>query len=294
MDIEIIKVNLPFENAPEYANVYLVNSVMIDGGFVSKRSLKELEEVDVKDVLITHHHIDHIGIIFWKEVNAYMHDEEIKFLEMYYNPEKFVKLYFDWMNKYGIKFEFVKPLASAVVKEKIKVIAKINPVNFEKLFGFKVILTPGHSPGHLCFYKDKILFSGDLILSDTTTHVGYYPGYSENPMKDQIDSLKKILKMEIDLIYPAHEKIIKKPEKRILELIEHYKSRINEVYSVLDEKPKGVVDIAKEITWHRSLDELTGWDKLLAIGESLACLKYLKSCGKVKEVENGIVKFLRN
>ena len=296
MDIETVKVKLPLENAPEYANVYVVDSFMVDGGFISKQHAEELfEKTKVENVVITHHHLDHVGIVFWKLVNAYLHEREINFLEMYYKPQKFVKPYLDWMNKYGIDFKFVKPLAEAIAfkegkKEKIKVRAKINNLK-DKIFGFNVILTPGHSPGHICLYKDKILFSGDLILSDTTTHVGYYPGYSRDPMGDQIKSLEMLLKIEIDVVYPAHERIIKNPEKRIRELIDHYKERIEEVYTILEEKPMGVVEIASRVTWHRDFDKLRGWDKLLAIGETLACLKYLKNVGRIEEVEEEFIKF---
>lgn len=262
MEIETIKIKLPLENAPDFAYVYLVDSILIDAGFISKQHAEELyEKANVKDVLITHHHIDHVGLVFWKEINAYMHESEVKFLEMYVNPKRFFKPYLDWMNKYGIGFEFVKPLAGALTgesaKQKMEVKAKVNCLS-NKVFGFDVIFTPGHSPGHACFYRDKVLFGGDLVLSDTTTHVGYYPDYSHNPMEDQIESLKKILNLEIDVIYPAHEKVIKNPEKRILELIEHYKSRIDEVFQTLDKKPMKVVDVAKGVSWHQSFDELKG------------------------------------
>ncbi|RLI76916.1 hypothetical protein DRP05_11735 [Archaeoglobales archaeon] len=293
MEIEVIKVRLPLENAPDFANVYLVdtstNPVLIDAGFISNEHAEELYEKvgNIKDVLITHHHIDHVGLVFWKEIDAYMNENDVKFLEMYVNPKRFFKPYMDWMDKYGIEFEFIKPLASALTteskKQKMEIRAKVNCL-IDEIFGFNVIFTPGHSPGHVCFYKDKLLFAGDLVLSDTTTHVGYYPEYSQNPMKDQIESLNKLLNLEIDVIYPAHEKTIKNPEKRISELIEHYRSRIDEVFQVLDEKPMKAVEVAEKVSWHRNFNELKGWDKLLAIGETLACLKYLVDEGKIKEV----------
>lgn len=299
MEIEIIETKLPLENAPDFANVYLINSrFLIDAGFISKQYAEELyERTNVKDVLITHHHIDHVGLVFWKEINAYMNKKEVKFLNMYVNPKSFFKPYIDWINKYAIGFEFIRPLVGALTgestRQKIEVKAKINYLN-DEIFGLDVIFTPGHSPGHVCFYKDKVLFSGDLILSDTTTHVGYYPSYSDNPMKDQIESLKRILNLEIDTIYPAHEKVIRNPKKRIWELIEHYKSRIDEVFQVLGKKPLNVVDVAKRVSWHQSFDELKGWDKLLAIGETLACLKYLVGKEKAKETNmDNAVGFLK-
>lgn len=64
-----------------------------------------------------------------------------------------------------------------------------------------VIHTPGHSPGHCCFYERdrKYLYSGDLIYSGCLD--AFYP--STNP-KEFWESVRKIQSLEINRIFPGH------------------------------------------------------------------------------------------
>lgn len=64
-----------------------------------------------------------------------------------------------------------------------------------------VIHTPGHSPGHCCFYERdrKYLYSGDLIYSGCLD--AFYP--STNP-KEFWKSVRKIQSLEINRIFPGH------------------------------------------------------------------------------------------
>ncbi|MBO8182842.1 MAG: MBL fold metallo-hydrolase [Archaeoglobus sp.] len=309
MEIEMLRLKLP-PDMPDFSTIYVLknesDTYVIDGGYISRRSVNEvvdgLEKLDVSlrdsRFLITHHHIDHVGITIWKKVNAWMHPLEIPFLKLYTDPLYFAKPYMEWMRKYDIDYDTVKPLTSLFLTKKgstayttgvkIEVKGKILPLeDGERKNGLRVIHTPGHSPGHLCFYlpEEKAMFAGDLVLSVTTTHIGYYPGYSTDPVGDQIKSLKKLLNYEIDTIYPAHEEVIKKPHERIYELIRHYEQRMEEIRSILD-KPTRVVEIASKVSWSTgSFEELKGWGRIMAISETLAFLKRLVFDGKAREVE---------
>jgi glyoxylase-like metal-dependent hydrolase (beta-lactamase superfamily II) len=278
MEIEMLRLKLP-PDMPDFSTVYVIRpdgagrsdngTYVIDGGFISERSVKEviegLERLGItpksSNFLLTHHHIDHVGIAIWKKISAWMHPLEIPFLKLYTDPLYFAQPYMEWMRKYGIDYEIVKPLTSLFATKrastaystgvKIEVKGKVMPLeDGERRDGLIVIHSPGHSPGHLCFYlpSEKAMFAGDLVLSVTTTHVGYYPGYSTDPVGDQIRSLRKLLNYEIDTIYPAHEEVIKKPKERIYELIEHYEERMEEIHSILD-KPARVVEIASLVSW---------------------------------------------
>ena len=68
----------------------------------------------------------------------------------------------------------------------------------------KVIHTPGHSPGHCCFYEPdrKYLYSGDLIYKGCL-YVNYLSTY---PLLFY-DSIRKIRKLCIDRVFPGHHTI---------------------------------------------------------------------------------------
>lgn len=67
-----------------------------------------------------------------------------------------------------------------------------------------VIHTPGHSPGHCCFYEPerKYLFSGDLIYNGCLD--AFYP--TTNPLLFW-QSVKKVKSLEIKRILPAHHQL---------------------------------------------------------------------------------------
>ena len=68
----------------------------------------------------------------------------------------------------------------------------------------QVLHTPGHSPGHCCFYEKErgYLYSGDLIYSGCLD--AFYP--STNPI-DFMHSVDKIRKLNIQKICPSHYEI---------------------------------------------------------------------------------------
>ncbi len=67
-----------------------------------------------------------------------------------------------------------------------------------------VIHTPGHSPGHCCFYEPerKFLYSGDLIYSGCLD--AFYP--TTDPQLF-MQSVKKVRRLEINRVLPAHHKL---------------------------------------------------------------------------------------
>jgi len=73
----------------------------------------------------------------------------------------------------------------------------------------KVIHTPGHSPGHICFFEEDrgYLYTGDLIYEGTLD--AYYP--STNPI-EFMQSVKKIKELVIGKILPAHHQLNISPD----------------------------------------------------------------------------------
>ena len=72
-----------------------------------------------------------------------------------------------------------------------------------------VLHTPGHSPGHICFWEaDRgYLFTGDLVYKDTL--FAYYP--STDPQA-YLASLEKIAALPVKKIFPAHHSLDIQPE----------------------------------------------------------------------------------
>lgn len=72
-----------------------------------------------------------------------------------------------------------------------------------------VLHTPGHSPGHMCFFEAArgYLFTGDLVYKDTL--FAYYP--STDPQA-YLASLEKVAALPVKRVFPAHHTLDIQPE----------------------------------------------------------------------------------
>lgn len=73
----------------------------------------------------------------------------------------------------------------------------------------KAIHTPGHSPGHLCFFEEETgyFFSGDLIYKGTL-----FANYPSTDPQSYLLSLRKIANLPVKHIFPGHHKLDISPE----------------------------------------------------------------------------------
>jgi len=73
----------------------------------------------------------------------------------------------------------------------------------------RVLHTPGHSPGHMCFFEEarNYLFTGDLIYKGTL--FAYYP--STDP-EAYLDSVEKVAALNVKRVFPGHHSLDIGPE----------------------------------------------------------------------------------
>ena len=109
----------------------------------------------------------------------------------------------------------------------------------------EVIHTPGHSPGHVCILlkEERILFSGDHVLGLGTTAMRP----PEGDMAQYIDSLRKLLDYDIQLICPGHGLPITAPRRKLEELIQHRLEREQQVLSRLQAGRATVAELVQHI-----------------------------------------------
>jgi endoribonuclease LACTB2 len=109
----------------------------------------------------------------------------------------------------------------------------------------RAVFTPGHAPDHLCYVlvEEKALFTGDVILGAGTTIIPDETG----DLGQYMDSLRRLLELDIDTIYPAHGPVIRDAKKKIREYIGHRELRERQVLGALQDGPLQVTDIVKRI-----------------------------------------------
>ena len=190
---------VPFVRGWIENNTYMVfddeskDCVIIDPSFGFEQILPKIREAgyEPREYWLTHGHYDHIIGIAYPDIA-----------------------------KEGIPSR-IHPLEEPLIHEAEETIAKAYPfirtvpqprfdlsdgmiLNVGK-YEFKTLLTPGHAPGHCCFYCEQAgwLFSGDLVFFHTYGRTDLTGGNEADLMKS---IREKILTLPPEtLIMPGHE-----------------------------------------------------------------------------------------
>jgi len=109
----------------------------------------------------------------------------------------------------------------------------------------RAVFTPGHAPDHLCYYlvEEKALFTGDVVLGAGTTIIPDETG----DLGQYMDSLRRLLALDVEKIYPAHGPVIKEAKRKIREYISHRELRERQVLEAIKDGPLEVATIVKKI-----------------------------------------------
>jgi glyoxylase-like metal-dependent hydrolase (beta-lactamase superfamily II) len=252
---------------------------------------------DVQAVLVTHIHPDHYGLAgrVREASGAWigLHPEDATMLRArYVEPEDLLARMRDLLTDSGVPADQLPDLnmASMVIRSQVAMAAP--DVFFDdgmrlSLPGWDVraIWTPGHSPGHVCFYSDdrRLLLSGDHILPRITPNIGVHTQQHDNPLADYVDSLLKVRDLPCDEVLPAHEYRFAGLDRRVDELLAHHGARMGEIESVLAVRPGSTAwEITLDLTWSRPWHEIPPFLQRAANGETLAHLLVLERHERVR------------
>ena len=83
----------------------------------------------------------------------------------------------------------------------------------------RVIHTPGHARGHVCFFEERLraVVAGDLVAGGSTIVIDP----PEGDMDDYLNSLQKVIDLEPHYLLPAHGPFVTQAVAKLTEMIEH-------------------------------------------------------------------------
>ena len=292
-----------------FLNSYLIQGkdgwLMVDTGWGTAAAFDTVADglsdlgidfADIKEIVITHSHPDHYGLADkireLSKAKLVLHQAEIPAsTSKFTNMQDFLEMMAQWLQMNGASDEDLPRLLEA--SPGMKAVRSFGiPDEFLNggeivstgLFDFQVIWTPGHSPGHICLYERdrKILLSGDHILPHITPNIGFAPWSGSNPLGSYLTSLRKLERLEVDIVLPAHEWVFKGLVNRINELIHHHEQRKKNILNVFGSRSRTAFQIAFHIPWsvdgkETCFGDLSPIDKRMAIWETLAHLELLRA-----------------
>jgi glyoxylase-like metal-dependent hydrolase (beta-lactamase superfamily II) len=318
MEIEhgIYQLKIPIPDNPlGYLNCYLVEGttgwLMVDTGWNAGEAFNALVEglkgvgltlKDISTIVVTHMHPDHFGLAGRiKQVSPgtklMMHASDAGLTESRY--VKFAEL-IQKMNtllgKHGVPSLTRSEMDSASMPVLSFVTFTLPDTTLyggeilsTGIYDLEVIWTPGHSPGHICLYEPKngLLFSGDHILPKITSNISYHTQSGDNPLGDFLYSLNKVRYLPATKVLPAHENIFTDLQARIEGLMEHHKTREEEILRVIAKEPRDAYFITSQIPWNvleGTWQNMSPFQKRAAVTEAIAHLECMKWKGTVYRI----------
>jgi glyoxylase-like metal-dependent hydrolase (beta-lactamase superfamily II) len=249
---------------------------------------------DVRAVLVTHIHPDHYGLAgrVREQSGAWvaLHPADAAILPLrYLQTDDLLAAMRVHLTENGVPDEPMESMFGASMPVRPFVNVVLPDVLLEdgdkvQLPGWdlQAVWTPGHSPGHLCFYdgRRRALLSGDHILPRITPNISFHPQQTPNPLADFLDALDKVAALEVDEVMPAHEYRFLRLAERVVQLKRHHEERFAEIVAALADHPGATAwDVTVGLTWSRSWSDIAFWMQRAALGETLAHLIVLESRG---------------
>lgn len=181
--------------SPFFKNGYLISfepsteAVLIDPGDEVDLLLEivDRKKFKVTHILLTHAHIDHLfGVTKAKNTTGamiYLHPDDLK---LYANAKNHARAW-------GFEIEDPPKVDAYLADGQIIKIAD---------YEIKVIHTPGHTQGSVCFILENNLFCGDTIFAGSVGRTDL-PGGDFNKMIASINNKLLVLDEEI-IVYSGH------------------------------------------------------------------------------------------
>ena len=291
-----------------YTLAYLVSGrtglALIDTGWPTEQAWTALcdsiaatghDITDLKYMLVTHAHSDHLGLAARvREASGAlvgMHPAEGATLRRAESQARRVGMS-EWLGSRGAPDEQATEVA-AMMTGAVRVYTELARPDFDVEHGslplgagtaLRAVWTPGHTPGHLCFYDERqdVLLTGDHVLPRITPHIGLPPGSEGDPLGDYQASLRALARYTPAEVLPAHEYRFADLGARIETLLRHHRTRLAEIEHAAAADPGlSTWDVSTVLTWSRGWDQTLGGARLSAVSETWAHLLHLQNHQRV-------------
>ena len=317
----IHRLAIPTPFAVGRVNCYLIDDeplTLVDAGPNSGRALDELQRAlaahgkaidDLELVIVTHQHIDHIGLV---EIVASRSGAEVAAIDA---AVPFISDYSERaaaddefsgqiMLRHGISPDVVQALQSVsrafrAWGAKVSVTRELHEGDTIEMRDrtLEVHFRPGHSPSDTVFYdaaRQQLLAADHLIK-----HISSNPLITRGPDDEgdpakrpqslvmYLDSLGKTREMDIDLVLPGHGDPIDDHRSLIDERFKLHDRRAEKIHKLIAERPRSAYEIAQALWGNIAVTQA-----YLTLSEVLGHTDLLLNAGRVREAEqDGVVTF---
>ncbi|PNE01756.1 hypothetical protein A15D_02684 [Alcanivorax sp. MD8A] len=298
---------LPF--ALDHINLWLLEDgdgwTVVDTGLGVRSSQKiwdtllneQLDGKPLTRIVVTHYHPDHLGMAGWLQqrcqapVVTSAGEWALASMICASSDEQSISGFKAFLGSHGLGGEVLDQVAGKgngfrrVVRPMPENPQLIGAGDSLTIHGerWQVHIGRGHSPEHLCLYRDsdRVLISGDQVLPTISSNLMVRPSAPEaNPVTAFVDSLTALRDALPDdtLVLPAHGLPFRGMTSRISDLVAHHQRQLEVVWEECRSQARSAHDILP-VMFDRKLDVQ---QLMFAMGESIAHLNCLMEQGRVQ------------
>jgi glyoxylase-like metal-dependent hydrolase (beta-lactamase superfamily II) len=243
---------------------------------------------DVRGLLITHGHNDHVGAA----ESVLESGGEVLAHRLEATRGRNVGFDLSWLQRNGLP-------ADGYVQDRWRTPVWPDPTRLledgESLrwgnLDLQVVWCPGHTPGLVCLYEASraLLFTTDHVMRRAPAPIGVRSGDGENPLREYLESVAKLKSLNVETVLPGHGRPFHHLRQRLHDIEREISGQLQAIVERLEHGPASAYELIQSLGVLRDRRPMAARYQLSL---ALARLRFLEELGRVTRHElDGPIKY---
>ena len=148
----------------------------------------------------------------------------------------------------------------------------------------RVVWCPGHTPGLVCLYEPqrRLLFTTDHVMRRAPAPVAVRNDSAENPLADYLGSVAKLKALDVHSVLPGHGRPFHHLRERLGQIEHDIENQLQTILERLRRGPATAYELVQELSALRDRRPMADRYQVSLV---LARLRFLEHRGKLDQIE---------